>query len=96
MKPKPSNEKIEEAQAIDRAVARVTRDMDRVDFSSDRRGALERREKVAPGGDGRRRGRDVDGGGAGRRRSRPAPRPRRRSAATRSGARCAPRRTPTR
>ena len=38
-----------EAQAIDRAVARVTRDMDRVDFSSDRRGALERREKVALG-----------------------------------------------
>ena len=38
-----------EAQAIDRAVARVTRDMDRVDFSSDRRGALEGREKVALG-----------------------------------------------
>ena len=74
------------AQAIDRAVARVTRDMDRVDFSSDRRGALERREKVALGAAtavaaarrSRRRRRP--------RRSRPAPR-RRRSAATKSGAR---------
>ena len=68
-----------EAQAIDRAVARVTRDMDRVDFSSDRRGALERREKVALGA--------ATAVAAGATLT---------AAATRSGARCGPRRTRTR